>query len=229
MSADKSYPKRSLGKSDPKPDSFDMEGFKAEILSTIQSAIRETVDELRHEFIERCEKIEQTCVILKCDVENVKKDSGEMKDKLAILEQQNESLKKYIFQLRENVEDKTNRQLRKTLTFKNIPEKPDETWEDTTKVVAKTIERVSGNEISYDDAYNMLERCHRAKALPNRSGPRPIFAAIIDWRDSESITEHFCKKPRDINIYCEQKYGPITTKRRQKALLKRKEMKEKWG
>ena len=76
----------------------------------------------------------------------------------------------------------------------------------------------------------MIKRCHRANPNPNYrgSGPRPIFAAFYDWKDSEFVKSEFRKnnmnKP-SCRIYAEQKYGPKTTMRRNLAMMMRKQLK----
>ena len=95
--------------------------------------------------------------------------------------------------------------------------------------VLKTIEdRENLEKAKNNDSIQQEEIFSRKKNKDNRN--RPIYAAILDWRDSETIKEFFQsnKKPKDIrNIFCEQKFGARTTWRRNKALEKRKELKEK--
>ena len=108
----------------------------------------------------------------------------------------------HINQLEERIEERTNRQLRKTLVFRGIPEKSDETWEDTRNLLAKSIhETLQKNEdetssIDMDDALAMVERAHRSAPNPHYKGdaPRPIFAAMSWWPDCETIIETFRKK-----------------------------------
>ena len=45
--------------------------------------------------------------------------------------------------LENRIEERTNRQLRKTLIIKGIPEKNNESWKDTTNLLAKTISKAS--------------------------------------------------------------------------------------
>ena len=79
---------------------------------------------------------------------------------------------------------------------------------------------------SPDEARNMVERCHRAAANPKYKGnaPRPIFAAFMDWRDSELTKDSFRKNNAD--VFVEQKVGPRTTARRNMALKERKRLKD---
>ena len=137
----------------------------------------------------------------------------------------------------EYCEERTNRQLRKTIIFKGIPEKPpgengrnEERWEDTADLLAQHIADIC-DDTSPSAAKDMVERCHRSKPSPrykgDKSGPRPIIAAFLDWRDSEFVKEQF--RSNNINtdsvISCEQKYGPRTTVRRNMALKERRRLK----
>ena len=66
-------------------------------------------------------------------------------------------------QLRENIEDRTNRQLRETLVFKNIPEEvQDESYKETKELLATVI---SNNcpDVSYEQALSQIKRAHRER------------------------------------------------------------------
>ena len=93
-----------------------------------------------------------------------------------------------------NLEDRTNRSLRKTLVIKGIPEVENETWAQ-------------------------IERAHRSAPSnhPDKKGKRDLYAAFYDWKDSEQIKFQIIKANRedpDLKTYFEQKYGAITTARR---------------
>jgi len=142
----------------------------------------------------------------------------------------------------EAIEDRTNRQLRKTLVFKGIPEEkirdesssnPDgspklraENWSDTAEILAKAMSAAIPN-TSVEVARSMVERCHRAapNAKYKGTGPRQIFASFVDWRDSERTKEAF-RKNTGVSIYVEQKVGARTTFRRNVALKERKRLME---
>ena len=110
-----------------------------------------------------------------------------------------------------------------------MPEKENKDWEQTRDILADKIESASSQlkaeeKISKEEALLMLERVHRGRAKKGRNGPRQIFAAINDWRNSEK--KKVFMKAR-VNVFCEQKYGPRTNWRRGKALALRKELKDK--
>ena len=137
------------------------------------------------------------------------------------------SLRKCVNDLEERVEDRTNRQLRKTLVITGVKESDKESWSDTKKLVAKTIS--TNLNLDYYDAYDMLERVHRSAPtkLANKIGRRDIYASIHDWNDCEFLTSEFRqanRKNRNLNIHVNCKYGPLTTRRRNEALKVRREL-----
>ena len=138
-------------------------------------------------------------------------------------------MKKNLKALEERIEDRTNRQLRKTIVISGIREqKGEETWADTKRVVANTISKHI-KDVDYTEALDMLERVHRSAPTrnENKKGKRDIYAAIRDWEDCEFLTRSFRKlnaKKRDLRIHFNNKYGPMTTRRRNLALRKRREL-----
>ena len=130
--------------------------------------------------------------------------------------------------LEERIEDRTNRQLRKTLVFHNIPELSEqESWDQTGKLVAEAIADVCN--IKVEEAADNLERVHRSAPNPRYKGkaPRKIYAAIYDWKFSEKCKAAFKDKniAKTSTIFCEQMYGPLTRERRRLAMLERKRLK----
>ena len=137
--------------------------------------------------------------------------------------------------LDERIENRTNRQLRKTLIFKGIPEKTvdnsssvKESWKDTEQILADKLSEIC--DIPPAQADKLVERYHRANPNPKYkgSGPRPIFTAFYDWKDCELVKTDFRKNNMNnpsCHIYAEQKFGPKTTMRRNMAMIMRKELK----
>ena len=139
-----------------------------------------------------------------------------------------ESLPAKVTDLTERVEERTNRQLRETLVFRNFPESsPDETYAQIKQLLAEQISEHCG--IPFDDVNNQIKRAHReskSKIRENdyRKGKRHIFAAFHSWELCQSILEKFrlkCIQNSDFKLAADQKYGPLTTKRRYLALQKR--------
>ena len=72
----------------------------------------------------------------------------------------------------------------------------------------------------------MIERAHRGRSNPDRAGPRPIYARFFSWKDSEHVKKlKIMDSEKSSRMFVDQKYGPITTQRRNKALLERKNLK----
>ena len=120
-------------------------------------------------------------------------------------------------------EDRINRQLRKTLVIRNLPEKDSEKWADTTDILANKISSLL--EMSLDDAYFEIDRCHRggiSKNYKGKSKVRPIYAAMLRWETCEKLVEA-ARSSGD--VYIDYKFGPLTTLRRNEALKVRKELK----
>ena len=136
-----------------------------------------------------------------------------------------EYIHKFKKEVEEQIEDRTNRQLRKTLVFKGIPESDDEkSWQETKSLLSEKIGM--SLRITKEKAASMIDRCHRGgdkKFYREKRKCRPIYAAMHNWDDCEKI----CQAARSMNQYsADYKYGPKTTKRRNLALQKRKELKE---
>ena len=138
-------------------------------------------------------------------------------------------------QLAELVEDRTNRQLRETLVFKNVPEEEGEqSYDDTKELLARLINEHC-NEFSYDYALSQIKRAHRERKRTfednqySRAGKRLIFAAFHSWDMCQKLIETFrqkCIASPTFKIAVDQKYGPLTSKRRHLAFEKRKQLKE---
>ena len=132
----------------------------------------------------------------KSTIDSLKGETSTLKSKLMKLES-NQML------LEEEIEERTNRQLRKTLVFRGIPEQTirrdsssdnagrKENWDDTEELLAQKIAEVC-EDTSLSQAREMIERGHRGGPNPNYQGdkPRPIFAAFWDWKQPE-----FVRKP----------------------------------
>lgn len=130
--------------------------------------------------------------------------------------------------LEHKLEDSTNRHLRKTLVIKGVKELDNETWEMTESVLAKTISKATDGETDESDAARMIERAHRSRPNRQKKGHRDIFVKMYDWKDCEYLKQMFAKKnikDKSFKTYCEQKYGPLTTARRNEALKARKTLK----
>ena len=134
-------------------------------------------------------------------------------------------------QLEEKVEDRTNRQLRKTIVIKGLPEKPNEKWADTRNMLAKHVAKAYNMEFKH--AYAMFERVHRGGGngfQDKKKNKRDIYALCYRWDDSEHLVwksyEANKSKAKKDRVIVEYKYGPLTSMRRGEAMKKRKEVLE---
>ena len=131
-------------------------------------------------------------------------------------------------EIEERVEERTNRQMRKTLVFRGIPERAGEkTWQDTDELLAKTLADVC-DDINHDEASDLIDRCHRQgdpKYYRDAARTRPVVAAMMNWKDCEHIITAF--RSSNTGIRVDYKYGPRTTRRRNLALQHRMELKRK--
>ena len=145
--------------------------------------------------------------------------------KCAKLEKDNSSNADRIHELEKKLEDQVNRSCRKTIVIRGIKEGDKETWDDTRDVLAKQIAKVAS--ITEQNASNMIERVHRSRPNAHKQGKRDIVAAFYDWNDSEFVLRKFreaAKGGKVKGIFVDQKYGPLTTARRNHALLQRKNL-----
>ena len=123
-----------------------------------------------------------------------------------------------------------NRQLRRTLIFRNIPDTKDiESYAEVKTILAGVIS--SNSEISNQEALEGIERAHREpkKADGTRNGKRNIYAAFLSWELAQRIVDEFrrrCIADRSFQIFVDQMYGPLTTQRRKLAYDMRKNLKE---
>ena len=132
-------------------------------------------------------------------------------------------LEKRINEIKERLEERTNRQLRKTLVFRGIKEGDDEKrWADTEKVLSGIISKKLS--VSEAEASAMIDRCHRGgnpRYYVEKKKTRPIYAAMHSWKQCEEIIWN-ARKKRDILV--DYKFGPLTTARRNMALQRRREL-----
>ena len=169
--------------------------------------------------------IEESLTFLNARVEHlgnsIETHDKEIRDVVKI----NTSLLKKVDLLEKKLEDQINRSCRKTLIVKGIPEEANETWEQTRNLVATQINNICKTNIEPE---SNIERAHRGKKTPHLHKHRDIHLCLYDWNDADSILKGFKKfglKNRE-KIFIEQRYGPDTTWRRNKAMILRKQLKE---
>lgn len=177
-------------------------------------------------LLKKQESLEQTVRELKDEQKEMKEELGRKddahEDGLSVGELA--EMKKQVNDLQERVEERTNRQLRQTLVWRNLPEgREEKTWADTKTLLASKMSELLN--IDPSEAKSKINRCHRggnAEYYRNEGRCRPIYAAMLTWDSCEDLV----KAARGQNdFYIDYKYGPMTTQRRNLALKKRKELK----
>ena len=75
----------------------------------------------------------------------------------------------------------------------------------------------------------MINRAHRSAPNQFKINRRNIYVNMHSWDDCEEIIKAFRHKnveDKNFGIYVSYKYGPLTTKRRNLALIRRGELKK---
>ena len=157
-----------------------------EKLSSVYDRLQETVRANQLKVDLQDEEIQQ----LKLDNDDLKTKLEELSSKFDEFQVQqaipvsSPSIAKSVEELEERIEERTNRQLRQTLVIKGIREQNNETWDDTKRILAKTIS-TNVRDISFSTAEDMLNRVHRSKPThkPEKKKQRDIYASLFSWED----------------------------------------------
>ena len=195
-------------------------------LSTNVGAIKQVADDA----LKKAQDNETKLVAFTEKFEKLSKKCEELENRNTELSTNVSSNARIIKSLEHKLEDSINRQCRKTLVFKGVKEERDESWQMTEQILAKKISEASNGETSEQTARKMIERAHRSRPNRFKKGRRDIYAALYDWKDIDYVQQSFTAKnikDKKFKVYCEQKYGSITTARRNMALMARKSLKEK--
>jgi len=220
-----------------------------------EACIKKTIKSELASLTQEIVRLQSELEVVSSVANNALKLSESLKKDVTLLQEENANMRaklqnviKEQVDIQEVVEENKNRQLRKTLIFKGIPEQkfPDqsntnsngsqrmnpESWDDTATILATVMSETLDKTV--EQARAMVERCHRGAPNPRYKGnaPRPIFAAFVDWRDSELVKVAFRKHNLNARntanetaaVYVEQKVGPRTTIRRNIAMKERKRL-----
>ena len=127
---------------------------------------------------------------------------------------------------RYRLEDQTNRNCRRTLIVKGVKENQNESWKDTKKLLCVVLFRLTQLDSNTNDISNWIERAHRGRQTKDGSkdGIRDIHVLFFDWNCSQLILSEFIKHGRGQNVFIEQRYGPDTTFRQNKAKEERRSL-----
>ena len=112
--------------------------------------------------------------------------------------------------------------------IRGIPETKDEVnddsssnWEATRNAVCLKLSEIIGDDA--DDLSESIERIHRGQPN-NKGGPRVVHLVFHDWNNSERLKKEFKLHGKGTGIFIDQRYGPETSFRRNKALQRRREL-----
>ena len=128
------------------------------------------------------------------------------------------------------LEDLRNRSMRSNLIFKGIPEESKETWDDTSQLLAGFITKNLKLPYSFDQMDMQISRAHRSSDTDssrrnNKSEPRPIISQFVNWRVAEEVRQEIIhlNSRNQLKVIVNQMLSKELTKRRNNALIKRKE------
>ena len=116
--------------------------------------------------------------------------------------------------------------MRSTLIFKNIPGIQNESWEDTSRLLADFITCELDLPHSFEEIDFEISRAHRSAEQDkdhqnkNQRCPKPIFAQFVNWRIAKEIRNRIIELngKRHINVFVSQMYSKELTLRRNGTL-----------
>ena len=215
-----------------------------QVKSMIESLLEEKLARFEETLLSKIDELQESLASTKSVAERALALALENKSKIDSLSSENAALQQRVSKLQseklkaleEQIEDRTNRQMRKSLIFKGIEESPNETWEETEEKLAKVMHEVTGTPLS--ETSQWIERGHRTGKLLNtntgqstdgkyqRKGPRVITAGFYDWKDAQNVLQSFIKYniANKSSVSADQKFGPLTTRRRNEALMERRNL-----
>lgn len=192
-----------------------LDAQKKEILQAINTSLSKITSDIA--------ELKIAYTNIKSTVQKNTDDINEIRQQLLNLTSDNKTFSEDIIKLSAALDDQVNRNLRKTLIFKNIPintNKSKESWSDTKLTIADTIAKAAN--IDPKNAHDMIERCHRGKVNENSTKSSHIFVKFHKWADSEHTKNIFFMSKNNIRV--EQMYSPSLTRRRNEAMKERRRL-----
>ena len=83
--------------------------------------------------------------------------------------------------------------MRSTLIFMNTDQKQNETWEDTSKILAELLTAEVNLPHTYEELHMQICRARRGtesdvtQTNKRMRGPKPIFVQFVNWRVAEEV------------------------------------------
>ena len=202
--------------------------FTCESCGQLQATLNKLIDkvtQLEKQLAEQSMQIATQSAQLATQTQQIAANQNDVQPATIHFDQ--DKLEERLNEIEERIEERTNRQMRKTLVFRGVREHAGEKyWKHTDERLSKVI--ADAITCSESDASDMIDRCHRTgnpQYYKDAGRSRPIAAAMHSWKDCEDIIDTFRKN--NSGVYVDYKYGPMTTKRRNLALQLRKELKQK--
>ena len=120
-----------------------------------------------------------------------------------------------------------NRSMRGNLVFRNIPEEKDGNPELTKKILAETL-AINFKPKLPDEIVHDIVRVHRSPPMPGNNNPQPIFAKFTRENIAEDINNDLSKMKavaKSGSLFkCMKQYTKSFQERRNKAMIKRREL-----
>ena len=133
--------------------------------------------------------------------------------------------------------------MRSTLIFKGVPEENNEgyeKYEKTSSILANLISTCSEGSISVNEVTQNIDRAHRSSIKANTNEyenandedgsskktnkPRHIFVKFVTWKSAMLYQKTIATCTTKGKVFVEQMHSQNVTKRRNEALLERKEL-----
>ena len=121
--------------------------------------------------------------------------------------------------IQNQIDEQTDRSLRCTLIFKNVPYGQNENKQECTNVLTSAITKHCPD-LTKSFVEDSIERCHRGSSN-NANSPAHIFVKFLDWKKSQIISKAVIeknKKNKSNALNFAQMFSKGTTVRRNKAL-----------
>ena len=196
-------------------------------------SVEDQISKHHEQFINMIKDIDQkanSCLSLatlnsRVIAENTERISSQQFDSQALVERI-EMLENKNKELTDELGESKNRSMCKTLVFKNVRQPQErESWDQTKQILANEILNVMP-ELDREFITSTIERAHRVKRN-NYGTILPVTAKFSDWIFSEQVKSSFIKVSKDeAPIIVSQMYSAALTKRRNTAMIKRKELRK---
>ena len=187
--------------------------------------LKKTLDEQTATFNKRLTSTEKDLNEIKTSLDYIYTDNEKNIRNIADLTNQVDQLKMDNTELKDQIDDQINRNMRCNLVFYNVPETEGKEFDSTKLLLEKIIEE-NLKEKTFDGA---IVRAHRGKSSNFQKGrPRAIICKLNRDDTADEIEYKFANlgMQRINNVRCSKQFSPDVQRRRNEALLERKTLKE---